>query len=120
MVALFDGPKIEPWEITAALRNKTGAPMHFRFLVMVALVMFLAGCNESALMKKFIPPEVESADKEYVEQLRQGNFEQIVHDLDPSLSDPNIRDTFSKMRALFPAGAPKSIKLVGAHTTHFQ
>src|SRR6266853_3490126 len=87
----------------------------FSHLASIALCAFLVGCDQAALMKKFTPPEDESVARAYVELLRQGRFDQIEHDLDPSLIGSNIGETFSKMAAFFPADTPESVKVVGAH-----
>jgi hypothetical protein len=91
--------------------------MRFSRLASIALCAFLVGCDQATLMKKFTPQEDESVARGYVELLRQGKFDQIEHDLDPSLADSNVRDTFSKMAAFFPADTPES---VGAHMSHVQ
>jgi hypothetical protein len=89
--------------------------MRFIYLVAIAFCGFLVGCDQAALMKKFTPPEEEAIAKGYVELLQQGKFDQIEHDLDSGLMDSNVRDTLSKMAALFPAENPESVKVVGAH-----
>jgi hypothetical protein len=94
--------------------------MRFKYLVGVAFFVFLLGCDYAAMMRKWTPPEAEANARNYVELLRQGKFERIEHDLDTSVTDSNIRDTFAKMAALFPAGDPESVKVVGAHTFHGQ
>ncbi len=94
--------------------------MRFRYLVGIAFCAFLVGCDEAALMKKWTPPEAEANARSYVELLRQGKFESIERALDPSVTDSNVRDMFTKMAALFPAGDPESVKVVGAHTFHGQ
>lgn len=66
-------------------------------------------------MKKFTPQADEATAKGYAELLRQGKFDRIRHDLDPSLVDSSLPDTFSKMAAFFPADTPDSVKVVGAH-----
>jgi hypothetical protein len=71
-------------------------------------------------MKRWTPPGAEATARNYVELLRQGKFERIEQDLDAGITDANTRDTFAKMAALFPAGDPESVKVVGAHTFHGQ
>jgi hypothetical protein len=88
-----------------------------KFLVGIGLCVLLVGCGQATLMKMFTPPEVESQARTYVEQLRQGKFDQIEHDVDQSSVDSNFQDTLAKMAALFPDEAPESIKVVGAHTS---
>jgi hypothetical protein len=94
--------------------------MRFKYLVGVAFCVFLLGCDDAAIMRKWTPPQAEANARNYVELLRQGKFERIEHDLDTSVTDSNIRDMFAKMAALFPAGDPESVKVVGAHTFHGQ
>jgi len=88
--------------------------MRLAYFVAMACA-FLIGCDQATLMKKFTPPEEESIAKGYVELLQQGKFDQIEHDLDSSLMDPNVRSTLSKMAASFPAERQESVKVVGAH-----
>jgi hypothetical protein len=87
----------------------------FKYLAAIAFCVFLVGCNQAALMKKWTPPETESIARSYVELLRQGQFDRIERDLDASIKDSNVRDTFAKMAAIFPDGNPESVKVVGAH-----
>jgi len=71
-------------------------------------------------MKKFTPQADEAVARNYAELLRQGKFDQIERDLDPSVVAPNQLDTFSKMSGYSPSGTPDSVKVVGAHTSHVQ
>jgi hypothetical protein len=93
---------------------------HFNSLVWIGFCVSLVGCDQAALMKKFTPPQDESIARGYVELLRQGKFDQIGHDLDPSIVDSNVRDTFAQMAAFFPNETPESIKVVGAHIFYGQ
>lgn len=85
-------------------------------LALAALCVLLAGCEDRSLIKRFTPPEAEAAAKHYVDLLVQKHFDAIEHDLDPSLVDSNISETLAKMAAFFPDEAPKSVKVVGAHS----
>lgn len=92
-------------------------PRCFR-LIAVACCVVLAGCSQAALMKHFTPPEDEAIARQYFDQLRQRKFDQIEHDLDPSLVDSSITSTLAQMAAMLPAESPKSAKVVGAHVFH--
>ncbi|HKN76310.1 MAG TPA: hypothetical protein VJW94_14120 [Candidatus Acidoferrum sp.] len=94
--------------------------MRFKYLAGIALGAVIVGCDDAALMKKWAPPEAEANARSYVEFLRQGKFDRIEHDLDASVTDSNVRETFAKMAAIFPTGDPVSVKVVGAHTFHGQ
>ena len=89
----------------------------FKSLVGIGLSVILVGCGQATLMKVFTPPEVESQARAYVEQLRQGKFDQIERDFDQGFVDSNFQDTLGKMAAFFPDEAPETIKVVGAHTS---
>jgi hypothetical protein len=92
--------------------------MRFIYLGGIAFCAFLVGCDEASLMRKWTPPGAQSAAQGYVELLRQGQFDHIEHDSDPSIVDSHFRDTLAKMAAIFPAETPQSIKVVGAHVFH--
>jgi hypothetical protein len=92
--------------------------MRIKCLFGIAFCAFLVGCNQASLIKKWTPPEAEALARNYVDLLRQGKFDRIEHDLDPSVADSNIHDTFVKMAALFPAENPESVKVVGVNIFH--
>jgi len=92
--------------------------MRLKCLVAIVSCAFLVGCDQATLMKKWTPPEAESIARGYVDLLREGKFDQLERDLDPSIADSNVRDTFTKMAELFPAENPESVKVVGAHIFH--
>ena len=85
------------------------------------LTFFIFGCNLHPfndtygrwLIDTQLPPQADAADRAYIDQLRQGEFDQIERDMDPSLKDSNLPATLAKMAALFPPGDPKSVKPVG-------
>ena len=70
------------------------------------------------MMRKFTPPEAESAARNYISLLRQHKFEQIEKNLDPDIVYPTTDDTLAQMAALFPAQEPLSTKVVGLNVSH--
>jgi hypothetical protein len=86
----------------------------------IALCTVVGGCTQGALVKKFTPPGAESTAISYVDLLRQRNFDQIEHDLDPSVAGPDDRDKLAQMAALFPDEIQKSVKVVGVDLSHGQ
>ena len=92
--------------------------MRLSCLPAISLCAILIGCDQASVMKKFTPQEDESAARGYVELLRQGKFEEIERELDPSLGDSNVLGTLRKMAEFFPADTPESVKVVGAHIFH--
>lgn len=92
--------------------------MRLKCLAGLAFCACLFGCDQAAQMKKFTPPGAESIARGYFDLLQQGKVEQIVRDFDPSV--PNAQDALTKMAALVPHEAPKSVKVVGANTFYSQ
>jgi hypothetical protein len=96
-------------------RNTDGAwVVRLKFLVGFAFCACLFGCDQAALVQKFVPPGAESTARNYFDLLRQGKFDQITRDFDPSV--PNSTDALAYMASLIPAETPKSVKVVSAHT----
>jgi hypothetical protein len=89
--------------------------MRLKCLVGIAFCAFLVGCDQDTLMKKWIPSGSEESARAYVDALRQGKFDQIARDLDPSVTDAAVPSTFAKMATMLPAETPRSVKVVGAH-----
>jgi hypothetical protein len=89
--------------------------MRVSLLAGIAICSILPGCDQATLMKRFTPPADESIARSYVELLRQGKFDQIQRDLDPSLINSEVPDTFARMAAIFPLEPLTSSKVVGAH-----
>src|ERR1700690_303769 len=87
-------------------------------VVCVAFCVFLIGCDEAALVKRYAPLQDEPIARNYLDLLMQGKVDQIEHDMDPSVVDLNIRETLVKLADMLPAEAPKSVKVVGARASH--
>jgi hypothetical protein len=81
-------------------------------LLSIALCLSLGGCNRASVMKRMTPREDESFARKYVDLLRQQSFEQVEKDLDPSIANSDIGEKLAAMTAMFPAGEPKSVKVV--------
>jgi len=89
-------------------------------LALLCVSLFCVGCNQASLerlearmMKKIANPEDEAMVRNYVQQLREHNFDQIERDLDPSLRSNDLRDKLTAMSRLLPTQEPKSVKVIG-------
>jgi len=82
------------------------------------MVFMLVGCDQASMMKKMTPPEGESVAKNYINLLRQKNFEQIEKDTDQSINNPNLHTTLVEMAEMIPNRDPDSVKVVGSHVFH--
>jgi hypothetical protein len=93
--------------------------MRFIYVLGIVFCLFLVGLPfgrtaSRNLTAKWVQPEDESNAENYVDLLRQGQFDQIERDLDPSVVDSDTRDALAKMAAIFPFENPESIKVVGS------
>ncbi|MGO8755048.1 MAG: hypothetical protein ACLQHK_07445 [Gallionellaceae bacterium] len=90
------------------------------YLLGVLLVLLaFSGCDQKSMMAKMTPPEDEGIAKNYINLLRDNKFDMIEKDFDPSIKEPNIRETLVNMAALIPAQQPISVKVVGAQVNNF-
>jgi hypothetical protein len=82
------------------------------FLLALSLSLCVCGCDRAALMKKVTPADDESFARKNVDLLRENRIPEIERVLDPSIPAPKAADELARMRGMFPAEAPKSIKVV--------
>ncbi len=88
--------------------------MRLKKIALLFLVVSLAACNESALIKKFAKREDVARAKHYIALLRGGKVGEVEGALDASVDRSGARAQLEEMANLFPARRPLSIKLVGA------
>ncbi len=74
----------------------------------------LYGLNRDDLLYKTMPREDEVFALHSVDLLRQGRFDQLEDQLDPSIRNAQIRDSLTRMHDVFPSAQPASIKTVEA------
>ncbi len=95
------------------------------FLVLLSAFPFCIGCAqapleriEARLTKKVTNPQDETMVRNYVQQLREHNFDQIERDLDPRLRSDDLRQNLTAMSGLLPAQEPKSVKVIRYSVVH--
>lgn len=79
------------------------------------LLFSLAACNQAELIQKFTSPQEQAVAKQYIDLLRQRQFDKIEAVADPSIANENLHEALVAMADAMPPGAPTSISLVGAH-----
>lgn len=85
--------------------------------ILLLIVGFLvAGCDQQALLDKFSSPEDQDFAKSQIRALMARDYASIEKLVDDSMAGESLHQTLEQMAALLPAGAPSSVKLVGAHT----
>lgn len=84
--------------------------------VVAVSILALVGCNQQARVGK-LEPQVESAAKAIINDVRTGNFDAVKAQLDPKYAGPDLDRTLHELAAAFPEGQPESIEAVGASTT---
>jgi outer membrane murein-binding lipoprotein Lpp len=88
-----------------------------RYSILILLGLALAGCDMSAAMEKLAPAQDVQAVKAYVDDIRQDRFTAVEAALDPSIPAAQAPDFLARMATQFPAGDPKSVKIVGVSTS---
>jgi hypothetical protein len=78
-------------------------------------LIFVTACSQEELMAKIAPPDQQEIARNYIEQLRGRNFSDIEKVIDPSIAGELRDGVLEKMADLIPAGAPTSVKLIGAN-----
>lgn len=90
----------------------------FRFLAMCIVALVAAGCSQDQLLQKFSTPADQAEAKAFIGKLRARDYTAIEKAMGPSLKSDTLRPALVAMADLFPAGDPKSVKLVGAHVNY--
>lgn len=91
------------------------------------MLLPLVGCNRESYFKLYgytrddllygtTPREDETFAIHSVNLLRQGRFDQVENQLDPSIRNVQTRDGLTRMHDMFPSAEPASIKAVEAGT----
>lgn len=88
--------------------------MRLKKIALLLLVVSLAACNESALIKKFARPEDVARAKHYIALLQAKQFGEIERLMDPSVDESDAHSSLEGMASAIPPGPPLSVKLVGA------
>lgn len=84
----------------------------------LSVLIVMAGCSQESLLKRFAVPEDEAKAKQYIDDLRNGRFDEIESVADPSIRSPNLHELLMRMADLIPDREPDSVKLVGVQTMH--
>jgi hypothetical protein len=95
------------------MRSIRGAFPRAVTLFCLSLCASLSGCDRASIMNRETPVEDESFARKHVELLRQQDFVEVEQDLDPSITDSDIRNKLVALAAVFPPEEPKSVKVVG-------
>src|SRR6185437_12712708 len=84
----------------------------------ILATLLAAACSRQDLIQKFARAQDEALAKQYMDELREGDIDDIEAHVDPSMKTPTLPATLQQMVALIPHGAPTSVKLVGAQSMH--
>jgi hypothetical protein len=89
------------------------------FFVLCLLLAMLAGCSFEQMLEKFEPKEDSRFAKEYLENLRERNFDEVKKHLSRDLLTADIDFKLSETAAYFPEGEPTDVKTVGFNVVNF-
>ncbi len=85
-------------------------------LLLLALVLPLAACDQQAMFDKSVPKEEAAFAKKAIAQLAARDYASVEAQLNPGLRTPSVRSKLEEMAKELPAAEPKSVRTVGAHT----
>jgi hypothetical protein len=86
-----------------------------RFLTLAFFGFLATACSQEDILRKIATPAQQDIARAYIEKVRNRDFADIEKAADPRIAADLQGGTLDKMAALIPAGAPTSVKLVGAN-----
>jgi len=96
--------------------------MRYRTALLALLTLCalaLAACDPQQMMRAFVPEKEAALGKSYVEDIRLRNFAPVKAVIDQQYQDSSLDAKLEQMARGFPAGEPKSVKIVGSNTVTF-
>jgi hypothetical protein len=87
----------------------------FAFLLCVVCI-WLCGCDEAALIRRTLPLRNDPDAQRYLDLLMHGKVDEIQKDLDPAITEPDMREKLLQVADWLPAEEPRSIKVVDSRT----
>lgn len=88
----------------------------FRLLLLALASILAAACSQQEMIDKSTPQAESAYAQKVVAELRAGDYAFVKQALAPQLRLPSIDEHLPKLARLFPKGAPKTVKIVGANT----
>ena len=88
--------------------------LFYRILVLAFISLIMTSCSYDEMSERFIPKKESDFAKEYLSKLRSQDYEYVKSILSPELA-PQVNDELlAKLAALFRAGDPLSVKIIGS------
>jgi len=78
-------------------------------------VLFLGCVDLARLAESLVPEDEDKYARDCLELLRTRDYEPIISDLDPSVTDGNLRAALEAMSDTIGGEVPRSVTLVGSH-----
>lgn len=82
----------------------------------LALIVFMAGCDQQALIDKLTPADEAAIAKDVISKLAAKDFAPIEARLAPEIVNSSTHAALEEAAKVMPPGAPKSITTIGAQT----
>ncbi len=80
------------------------------------LTLLLAGCDQEAMLEKFVPKEEAALARELVAKIAARDFAAVEARLDSKLKLTDLHANLEAMSDLLPDTEPKAVRTIGAHT----
>lgn len=87
-----------------------------RWVLVLATVVALVGCDVDQIRERLIPAEEVEYAKTYLAHFAKQDYDAIEAPLDPSLLGPSLRPELEHIASFFPAEAPVAVRLMGSNT----
>lgn len=79
-------------------------------------IALAAGCDQQAMLEKFVPQEEAAVAKDVIGNLAERNFDAAERSLADQLRTPDVQSKLVEMARLLPEAKPRSVRAIGAHT----
>lgn len=100
-----------------AHRRRTRALRWICTTMAVLVAVAIAGCQRHPDVDAFASARDKQDALQVIQLLRSHHYDALIDRMQPSLRTPGLGATFERMAMVFPAGEPRSRKLVGAYAS---
>ncbi|MGE4049469.1 MAG: hypothetical protein AB7F38_00255 [Piscinibacter sp.] len=85
-------------------------------MLLILWILAAAGCDQQAMLEKFVPQEEAAIAKEVIGKLAERNFDAAERSLADHLRTPDVQSKLAELARVLPEVKPKSVRTIGAHT----
>ena len=87
-----------------------------RIILAIAVSVTLFGCSYDYLAEQLIPEEESAYAQDFLERLRNRDFDYVIGQVDSSISAQISEQKLIEIADYFPAGEPAAVEIIGSQT----